>query len=143
MLSDINWISVGFSVLGAVVTTLVAGAGMLIAWGRMKNEVQNHEKRLNYSNGQIAKQDQKDSNLEAELRAMKSRHESRDSLWRRNNEDHIEIFARINSLEKGQAALPGQMAEMIDKKFKQWREDIKTDIKATIYEIDKEKERKR
>lgn len=141
--SDISWISVGLSVLGSVIGAGSILGAFLIAWGRIKNEVQNHEKRLDYSNGQLASQNAKDSSLEAELSAIKSRCESRDSLWRRNNDDHVEIFARINSLEKGHAAMPGQMAEMMDGRFEKWQEALEKmltqNIKAAIYEIDSEK----
>lgn len=139
---DVNWISVGFAVLGAVVTIAIAGAGALIAWGRICRTVEEHGEHQKKQNGRIESQAEKESSLQAEIESMKSRVKATDNLFRRNNEDHIELFARINQLEKGQAALPGQMAQMMDDKFKQWRKDIKSDIKATIYEIDREKERK-
>lgn len=142
MLEDINWISVGFAVLGAVITALIAAAGGLIAWGRTQRAVQDHDKRLDCNNGKLDKQEAQDSDLDAELRALKSRVDSRDSLWRRNNDDHVEMFSRINALEKGYAALPGQMAEMMDQRFERWRKTLQGDIKATIYQVDKEKGQK-
>ena len=143
MLGEINWISVGFAVLGTLVTLIIAGAGAFVAWGRMSQTVKEHGEHQKKQNGKLDCQAKKDSDLQAEIESMKSRVKATDNLFRRNNNDHVEMFSRINALEKGYAALPGQMAEMMDDKFKQWRKDIKTDIKATIYEIDREKERKR
>lgn len=143
MINQINWISVGFAVLGAVVTTMIAGAGALITWGRMQRAVQDHDKRLDCNNSKLDKQEAQGGDLDAEVRAIKSTLESRDSLWRRNNGDHVELFSRINSLEKGLAALPGQMSDMMDQRFERWRKTLQNDIKATIYEIDKEKGRQK
>lgn len=137
--SDINWISVIASIIGALIGAGSVIGAFLIAWGRMSGKVTDHEKRLDYSNGQIAQQCQRDSSLEAEIQAMKSRCESRDSLWRRNNDDHIELFSRVNSLEKGHAAMPGQISEMIDKKLEQWRKHTRADMRQVIEEIDREK----
>jgi len=142
---DISWATIIVSAAGSLISAGVVLIGMKVDQARMEGklgqQVQGHSEWLKCNNGKFSEQQKKDTDLEVELRAVKSRCESRDSLWRRNNEDHIEMFSRINALEKGHAALPGQMAQMMDERFKSWQGVLKRDIKATIYEIDREKER--
>lgn len=141
----VDWITVAVSGGTSLVSAGLVLFGMKIDQarkeGKLGQQVQDHDEWLKCSNGKLSEQQKKDADLESELRAIKSRCESRESLWRRNNEDHVELFARVNALEKGQAAMPGEMAKIMDKRFEDWQKVLKRDIKATIYEIDREKER--
>ena len=137
--SYINWETVITAVLASSFPIIIAIIGAAIVWGRYKERIDNHEQRLDTSNGKIEKQGKKDFCLQQELEGIKQRCVERESLWRRNNNDHIELFSRINSLEKGLAAMPGQLKDMIDASFKEWQVVWRRDIKYTIYEIDREK----
>lgn len=117
--------------------------GFLIAWGRITQRVNDQGEHQKKTNGKVEKQHEKEVSLDKEIQAIKSRCETRGSLWRRNNEDHIELFTRINSLEKGLAALPGQVSEMIDSKLEQWRKHMRTDLRATIQELGDERRKQR
>jgi len=141
----VDWITVVISGGASLFSAGVVLFGMKIDQarreGKLGQQVQEHDERLRCNNGKLSDHQKRESDLDAEVRAMKQRMEARDSLWRRNNDDHIEMFSRINALEKGHAAMPGQMAKMMDERFKSWQAVLKRDIKATIYEIDQEKER--
>lgn len=139
MIENINWTSVSFAALGSIVTTLSVFAGAFFAWGKITERVSEQGERQKDTNGKIDAQVQKDNDLQSEINAVKERCATRDDMWKRNNDDHGEIFARLNSLEKEFSAMPGQFSRTMDEKFKQWRGFVRTDIKATIYEIDKEK----
>lgn len=144
---DIGWTTIIISLIGSLVSAAVVLLGHKVDQarreGKLGQQVQEHDKRLECNNGKLSEHRKRESDLDAEVRAIKQRMETRDSLWRRNNDDHIKMFSRINALEKGHAAMPGQMAEMMDQRFKSWQQVLKRDIKATIYEIDREKERGR
>lgn len=134
-------------IAGCLGSAFIAIAGFVftrgIKEGRLQQRVDTCEERLNLSNGERKDMTKVETYLESEISGMKSRLEQRDSLWRRNNEDHIEIFSRINALEKGQAALPGQVAEMMEQRFNQWferwRKMIQTDIYDAIHKEEKKK----
>lgn len=139
---DINWITVIVSCLGSLGTGVVVIAGALVAWGRLRERVRNHEESQKKSNGKIDAQKEKDSELQAQLRAVESRCEARKEQFRRNDADHEEIFRRLVTLETGMAALPGKIADRMDTQFKEWRKTWSRDVKAIIYEVDSEKKAK-
>lgn len=115
----------GFSSLlgGAVVL-----AGVFIAWGQLKEQVKRHGICLDSGKSKLEKQEK----IEAKVETI-------EKFLERDEKDHIEIFGRLHSLEIGMAALPGQMAQMIDERFERFRENIKTDVKSVIYEVKNEK----
>lgn len=142
MIENINWTSIGFAALGSIITTLSVFAGAFFSWGKICEKVSEQGEWQKKTNGKVDAQIQRDNDLQTEINKIKERCSNRDDMWRRNNEDHSEIFARLNSLEKEFAAMPGHLSKAMDEKFKQFRGFVRTDIKATIYEIDKEKRNK-
>jgi hypothetical protein len=118
-------------------------AGALVAWGRIQERVRSHQQRLDLSNGKLDDQSRKDSEIEVKLSKIHATCAERYELLMKNDREHVEIFSRVHSLETGLAALPGKIIEQMDARFKDWRTSINSDIRNTIYAIDREREHDR
>ena len=140
---DAGWINVVFSILGAVTTGLVFVVGGAVAWGKLRQQIREHEQHLSRSNGKLSAQGRKDQDLELAIKTIETNCANRAERLKENEQEHVELFTRVKSLETGLAAIPGKIMELMDARFSDWRTTINSDIRNTIYAIDREKERDR
>lgn len=131
----VNWPTILISGFSSLLGGVVVLAGVFVAWGQLKEQVKRHGICLDSGKSKLEKQDK----IKAKVEIIESRCVEREKFMNRNEKDHIEIFGRLHSLEIGMAALPGQMAQMIDERFEKFRVNIKTDVKSVIYEVKNEK----
>ena len=136
---DVTWLNIVFSVVGSSITGIIFIIGAAVAWGRMKQRMQEHEQHLSRSNGKLSAQGKKDQDLELSIKALETTCSNRSERLEKNEREHVELFTRIQSLETGLAALPAKIIEQMDSRFRDWRATINSDIRNTIYAIDREK----
>jgi hypothetical protein len=135
----INWTTVFVAAMGSIGTAVVIIVGAAVAWGRVSQQVKDLVARQDSANGKLASQAEKDGTLDAKIGVIENRCIERQQWYSKNDRDHTEIFARIHSLEIGQAALPGKIADKMDARVKQWRkdfrQDMQRDIRAIFYDL--------
>jgi hypothetical protein len=142
-MQTIDWWSIVPAFIGALIPVLGLLATALIAWGRLTQKQRHQAEHQLATNGKVDAQTKKDSELEVAVSKIQATCAERHDLLVKNDREHSELFSRIQSLETGVAALPGKIIEKMDARFSDWRVTINSDIRNTIYAIDREKEHDR
>lgn len=106
------------------------GCGFLIAWGKYKEKITNHEQRLSNLNGSHKELIILKSCFNDHL--MNANKESE-----RNHAEHQEVFERLRLAERKQEALPGLIVDKVDEKWRnEWLPVLSSHIKAHINKSD-------
>jgi len=126
----IDWVTILISLFGSLLGGITVLAGVFVAWGQLKEKVENQGDCLDSGKEKFEKYDK----IQNRVESIEGRCSEREKLMNKNDRDHVEIFARLHSLEIGMAALPGQMGDMIDERFERFRGIIKSDMKSVFYE---------
>lgn len=135
---DVNWVTVGLSLICSIVAAAAMAAGVMFKVGRTygaaQKDLENHETRLNQNNGALKEVQDKDGEFGRKLSTIESNCRERLGRMDRNDREHDEIFGRLRSLEMSIASVPGQVANQIDARFKEWRSTLKGDVQMAISE---------
>lgn len=114
MLESIHWTT---AIIGGIFGIVVILAAAFITFGYYRRLIEDHATRLAEGQAEFKAQNEVDIRIEKKIDEIAATCKGRQEDFSRNNTEHCDIYARVNTLEVTVAGMPGLIMRQMEPRF--------------------------